>query len=195
MNPQNETVFEEHIAQYLAASPLYNQRKSLQFDIDNLVDREMLEHFLQAQTMVWQRLKNHFPGRETETVVAEINKFLNRGDSLLTLFNKGITIKGTKIRFMMPKPVLENEDSNNYQLYLSNRFSVVRQMRYSTATDDCGNELDMCILLNGLPLMTFELKNEGTGQNYGHGIYQYRYNRSPVNRMLRNCLVHFVMGD
>lgn len=24
MNPQNETVFEEHIAQYLAASPLYN---------------------------------------------------------------------------------------------------------------------------------------------------------------------------
>lgn len=58
----------------------------------------------------------------------------------------------------MPKPVLENEDSNNYQLYLSNRFSVVRQMRYSTATDDCGNELDMCILLNGLPLMTFELK-------------------------------------
>ena len=46
MNPLNETVFEEHIAEYLAASPLYNQRKSSQFDIDNLVDREMLEHFL-----------------------------------------------------------------------------------------------------------------------------------------------------
>ena len=195
MNPLNETVFEEHIANYLAASPLYNQRKSSQFDIDNLVDREMLEHFLQAQTVAWQRLQNHFPGRETETVIAEINKFLNRGDSLLTLFNKGITVKGTKIRFMMPKPVLENEDSSNYRLYLSNRFSVVRQMRYSTAADDSGNELDLCILLNGLPLMTFELKNEGTGQNYGHGIYQYRYNRSPVNRMLRNCLVHFVMDN
>lgn len=195
MNPLNETVFEEHIAEYLSASPLYNQRKSSQFDIDNLVDREMLKHFLQAQTTAWQRLQNHFPGRETETVVAEINKFLNRGDSLLTLFNKGITIKGTKIRFMMPKPVLENEDSANYQLYLSNRFSVVRQMRYSTAADDSGNELDLCILLNGLPVMTFELKNEGTGQNYGHGIYQYRYNRSPVNRMLRNCLVHFVMDN
>lgn len=46
MNPLNETVFEEHIAEYLASSPLYNQRKSSQFDIDNLVDREMLEHFL-----------------------------------------------------------------------------------------------------------------------------------------------------
>lgn len=195
MNPLNETVFEEHIAEYLAASPLYNQRKSSQFDIDNLVDREMLEHFLQAQTTAWQRLQHHFPGRETEIVVAEVNKFLNRGDSMLTLFNKGITIKGTKIKFMMPKPVLEEEDSSNYQLYLSNRFSVVRQMRYSTTADDSGNELDMCILLNGLPLMTFELKNEGTNQNYGHGIYQYRNNRSPVNRMLRNCLVYFVMDN
>lgn len=195
MNPLNETVFEEHIAEYLAASPLYNQRKSSQFDIDNLVDREMLEHFLQAQTTAWQRLQHHFPGRETEIVVAEVNKFLNRGDSMLTLFNKGVTIKGTKIKFMMTKPVLEEEDSSNYQLYLSNRFSVVRQMRYSTTADDSGNELDMCILLNGLPLMTFELKNEGTNQNYGHGIYQYRNNRSPVNRMLRNCLVHFVMDN
>ena len=195
MNPLNETVFEEHIAEYLAASPLYNQRTSSQFDIEHLVDYEMLEHFLQAQTTTWQKLQNHFPGRETETVVAEINKFLNRGDSLLTLFHKGITIKGAKIRFMMPKPVLENEESNNYQLYLNNRFSVVRQMRYSTAAEDSGNELDLCILLNGLPFMTFELKNEGTGQNYGHGIYQYRFNRSPVNRMLRNCLVHFVMDN
>ena len=195
MNPLNETIFEEHIADYLAASPLYNKRTSAQFDIDNLVDKEMLEHFLQAQSISWQKLQNHFPGRETDTVIAEINKLINRGESFLTLFNKGFTIKGTKIRLMMPKPVLDGPESKNYQLYLHNRFSVVRQMRYSTASEDKGNELDLCILLNGLPLMTFELKNEGTNQNYGHGIYQYRFNRSPVNRMLRNCLVHFVMDN
>ena len=195
MNPLNEIIFEEHIAKYLAASPLYNQRESSQFDIDNLVDKEMLEHFLQAQSISWQKLQSHFPGRETDTVVAEINKLINRGESFLTLFNKGFTIKGAKIRLMMPKPVLDGPESKNYQLYLHNRFSVVRQMRYSTASEDKGNELDLCILLNGLPLMTFELKNEGTNQNYGHGIYQYRFNRSPVNRMLRNCLVHFVMDN
>ncbi len=195
MNPLNETIFEEHIADYLAASPLYNKRTSAQFDIDNLVDKEMLEHFLQAQSISWQKLQSHFPGRETDTVVAEIIKLINRGESFLTLFNKGFTIKGAKIRLMMPKPVLDGPESKNYQLYLHNRFSVVRQMRYSTASEDKGNELDLCILLNGLPLMTFELKNEGTNQNYGHGIYQYRFNRSPVNRMLRNCLVHFVMDN
>lgn len=195
MNLLNEAKFEEHIADYLAASPLYNKRTSSQFNIDNLVDSEMLEHFLKAQPMTWQKLQNHFPGHETEMVVTEINKLLNRGDSLLTLFNKGFTIKGAKIRLMMPKPVLDGPETPNYQLYLNNRFSVVRQMKYSTSWDDKDNRLDLCILLNGLPLMTLELKNEGTNQNYGHGIYQYRFHRSPVNRMLRNCLVHFVMDN
>ena len=74
MNPLNETKFEEHIAEYLASSALYNQRTSAQFDINNLVDKEMLEHFLQAQSISWQKLQSHFPGRETDTVVAEINK-------------------------------------------------------------------------------------------------------------------------
>ena len=87
MNPLNETLFEEHIAEYLAASPLYNQRKSSQFDIDNIVDKEMLEHFLQAQTITWQKLQNHFPGRETETVVTEINKLINAG-SLYDVIDK-----------------------------------------------------------------------------------------------------------
>ena len=195
MNPLNETIFEEHIAEYLAASPLYNKRTSAQFDIDNLVDKEMLEHFLRAQSISWQKLQNHFPGRETDTVVAEINKLINRGESFLTLFNKGFTIKGAKIRLMMPKPALDGPASQNYQLYLSNRFSVVRQMRYSTATEDRDNEIDLCILLNGLPLITVELKNEGTNQNYHNGINQYRFNRSPINRMLRNCLVHFVIDN
>ena len=45
------------------------------------------------------------------------------------------------------------------------------------------------------PLFTFELKNEGTGQNYTHGIAQYRTQRNAENRMLRNCLVHFVMDN
>lgn len=41
----------------------------------------MLEHFLQAQTISWQKLQNHFPGRETETVIAEINKLINSPSS------------------------------------------------------------------------------------------------------------------
>ena len=194
-NPLNETIFEEHIAEHLANSPLYNKRVSAQFDIDNLCDHDMLEQFLRQQPKVWGKLTSFFPGRETDVVIAEYNKQINRGESILRILQKGFTIKGAKIKFCQFKPVLDSEESENYKLYLANRFSVVRQMRYSTSGTDTGNELDLCILLNGLPVMTFELKNEGTSQNYGNGIYQYRYERNPQNRMLRNCLVHFVMDN
>lgn len=190
----NETFFEAHIANYLAGSDLYNQRSSTQFDIERLCDAEMLEQFLQQQPMVWNKLTKHFPGEEAETVIREYNKRLDRGESILTIMRKGFTVSGAKVKFCQFKPILEGEGTDNYRLYRANRFSVVRQMRYST-DEDLGKELDLCILLNGIPLFTFELKNEATGQNYTHGIRQYRTDRNPQNRMLRNCLVHFVMDN
>ena len=194
LNPLSETTFEAHIANYLANSDLYNQRSSGQFDIERLCDTEMLEQFLRAQPIVWKKLSQHFAGRETETVIREYNKRLDRGESILTIMRKGFTVSGAKVKFSQFKPTLEGEGTENYRLYRANRFSVVRQMRYSMGADS-GNELDLCILLNGIPLFTFELKNEGTGQNYTHGIAQYRTQRNAENRMLRNCLVHFVMDN
>jgi type III restriction enzyme, res subunit len=194
LNPLSETTFEAHIANYLANSDLYNQRSSAQFDIERLCDAEMLEQFLRAQPIVWNKLSQHFAGRETETVIREYNKRLDRGESILNIMRKGFTVSGAKVKFCQFKPTLEGEGTENYKLYRANRFSVVRQMRYSMGADS-GNELDLCILLNGIPLFTFELKNEGTGQNYTHGIAQYRTQRNAENRMLRNCLVHFVMDN
>lgn len=193
-NLLNETTFEEHIANYLANSDLYNQRSSAQFSIENLCDEEMLEQFLRQQPVVWAKLAKHFPGHEVATVICEYNKRLNRGESILTMMRKGFTVSGAKVKFCQFKPVLEGEGTVNYRLYRANRFSVVRQMRYSIG-EDSGNELDMCILLNGIPLFTFELKNEGSGQNYTYGISQYKNDRDPQNRMLRNSLVHFVMDN
>ena len=194
MNPLNETTFEEHIADYLAQSDLYNKRYSAQFDIENLCDPEMLEQFLRQQPLTWNKLSRLFPGQETAIVIREYNKRLDRGESILNIIRKGFTVSGAKVKFAQFKPVLEGEGTDNYRLYRANRFSVVRQMRYSTGNDR-DNELDLCILLNGIPLFTMELKNEGTGQNYTHGINQYREHRDPQNRMLRNCLVHFVMDN
>ena len=194
INLLNETKFEEHIASYLAGSDLYNQRSSSQFDIEKLCDVEMLEQFLRQQPVVWNKLTKHFPGQEVATVIREYNKRIDRGESILTIMRKGFTISGAKVKFCQFKPVLEGEGTDNYRLYRANRFSVVRQMRYSLGKDS-GNELDLCILLNGIPLFTFELKNEGSDQNYTHGILQYKRHRDPHNRMLRNCLVHFVMDN
>lgn len=202
LNPLNETKFEEHIAECLSQGDLYNERRSSDFDIEKLCDMEMLERFLRAQPQTWYKLSQAYPGQEVEAVVTEYNKKLNRGESILSILQKGFKIKGIHIKFVQFKPILDGADSPAYELYRQNRFSVVRQMRYSTSTHSYGsrsneslNELDLCILVNGIPLLTCELKNEGSGQNYWHGIYQYQYERNPENRMLRNCLVHFVMDN
>ena len=57
-----------------------------------------------------------------------------------------------------------------------NIFSVTRQVRYS---NDSGNELDLAIFINGLPVLTFELKNSLTKQTLADAIVQYQTTRSP----------------
>ena len=41
----NETLFEKHIAEYLAGSKMYNQRTPKDFNIQKLVDSDMLLQF------------------------------------------------------------------------------------------------------------------------------------------------------
>jgi type I restriction enzyme, R subunit len=47
-------------------------------------------------------------------------------------------------------------------LYALNRFSITRQLAYSS--DETRRALDLCLFINGLPIATFELKNSLTRQ-------------------------------
>ena len=75
-----------------------------------------------------------------------------------------------------------------------NIFSVTRQLRYS---NDSGNELDMAIFINGLPVLTFELKNSLTKQTLADAIVQYQTTRSPQELLfqLGRCVAHIAVDD
>ena len=197
MNIDNETKFEEHIEAALLASPLYIKREPKDFDIKRRVDADMLYQFLRLQTDTWARMIKRFKSDDAalDAVIKDYNSKLDNGHSLVDILRKGLKIQGIPIKLMQTKPTLAGEDSALHQLYLANRFAVVRQMHYSLDKADKGNELDLCILLNGFPIITAELKNEGTGQNYTNGIWQYRNHRDPKNAMLRTALVHFVIDN
>lgn len=197
MNIDNETKFEAHIEAALLASPLYIKRDPKDFDIKRRVDPDMLYQFLRSQTDVWARMIKRFKSDDAalEAVIKDYNSKLDNGHSLVDILRKGLKIQGIPIKLMQTKPTLAGEDSALHELYLANRFAVVRQMRYSLDKTDKGNELDLCILLNGFPIITAELKNEGTGQNYTNGIWQYRHDRDPKNPVLRTALVHFVIDN
>jgi type I restriction enzyme R subunit len=76
-----------------------------------------------------------------------------------------------------------------------NRFSVTRQLRYSR--DETQLALDLAIFINGLPVATFELKNNLTKQTVEDAVEQYQRDRDPRERLFEfgRCMVHFAVDD
>ena len=81
------------------------------------------------------------------------------------------------------------------KLHAENRFSITRQLAYST--DETRRALDLCLFINGLPIATFELKNSLTKQTVEDAVEQYRRDRNPRERLFDfgRCVVHFAVDD
>ena len=80
-------------------------------------------------------------------------------------------------------------------MYAKNIFSVTRQLRYS---QDAGKlALDVCLFINGLPVITMELKNQLTKQNTENAVCQYKEDRDPHDLLFsfKRCMVHFAVDD
>ena len=79
--------------------------------------------------------------------------------------------------------------------FAANIFSVTRQLRYSR--DGSALSLDMAVLINGLPLATFELKNKLTKQTVDDAVQQYQRDRDPKELLFQfgRCVVHFAVDD
>ncbi len=81
------------------------------------------------------------------------------------------------------------------ELHAQNRFSVTRQFAYSN--DETRRALDLGLLINGLPVATFELKNSLTKQTVTDAVEQYRRDRDPREPLFAfgRCVVHFAVDD
>ena len=80
-------------------------------------------------------------------------------------------------------------------LHAQNRFSITRQLAYSM--DETRRALDLGLFINGLPIATFELKNNLTKQTVEDAVEQYKRDRSPAERLFEfgRCVVHFAVDD
>ena len=76
-----------------------------------------------------------------------------------------------------------------------NRFTVVRQLRYSR--DDTQRALDIGLFINGLPVFTFELKNGLTKQTAADAVEQYKKDRNPREKLFEpgRCVAHFAVDE
>lgn len=96
-------------------------------------------------------------------------------DGLINVLRHGFKHKGIKFHVCYFKP--ESSLNQTAQgLYNKNIVQVQRQWYYSTLNN---NSVDMVLILNGIPVFAFELKNQYTGQNVDNSKRQWMYDRDP----------------
>ena len=191
-NILSEKEYQRYIIERLVGEHGYVERKNFCFDAKFAMDREMLFKFLdETQPETMASLRKVFRDKTEDTVVAAINTELtkNRG-SLIDALKHGVEIANYKLNLFFRKPAsgLNRELVARYE---KNIFSVMEEV---WATDD--ERVDLVVFINGLALMSFELKCNFAGQSYHDAILQYREARDPNARLFRfkaGCLVNFAM--
>lgn len=189
-----EKGLETLITNYLCDTATGNSfvlRQHPQYNRIECVDEDLLFDFLQAtQEKEVQKLQAIHGNSYRSKVLYRLNNQIKL-IGIIEVLRKGITDNNIKLKLFYDKPV-SNLNEKDTTLYNKNVFSVTRQVHYSNQNE---NSLDMVIFINGLPIITFELKNELTKQNVKDAIKQYKTNRDAKEELFRlgRCMVHFAV--
>ena len=191
-NILSELEFEDYIIERLVQDDGYIARDHTYYDEKFAVDRELLMRFLwdtQPETMA--QLKKVFKDKLEETLIATINaEATKERGSLLSLFKHGVELANFKLDLLYQKPATTfNKDAA--LRYQKNIFSVMKEVWASEK-----ERVDLVIFINGLAVISIELKCNPAGQSYADAITQYRTERNPKTRLFRfkaGCLVCFAM--
>lgn len=180
------------IEQLTDGSTGYIERKASSFDRFFAMDKEMFFKFLNdTQSEEMEALRKVYKSDLEDTIVNYINREVTKGSgSLLDVLKHGIEISNLKLNLMYTKPAT-TFNKELLSKYEKNIFSVMEEV---WASDD--ERIDLVIFLNGLAIMSFELKCNAAGQSYQDAIYQYRTQRNPKTRLFwfkAGCFVNFAM--
>jgi type I restriction enzyme R subunit len=163
------------------------------YDREYAIDLAQLRAFLlatQRNTAETLDLDRDAPARRNflARLQGEISK---RG--VIDVLRNGLKHGPHAIDFFYGTPSPGNVKATEH--FAQNRFSVTRQLRYSR--DETQLALDLCLFVNGLPVATFELKNNLTKQTVEDAVQQYKRDRDPRERLfeLGRCAVHFALDE
>ena len=145
----------------------------------------------ETQPREWAKLEALLGERTGEQVLADLCKWMDANGSLATL-RHGFKCYGRTLRpaFFKAAHGLNPELEASYA---ANRVGITRQLRYSPKSE---KSLDVTLSLNGIPVVTVELKNPLTGQTIEDARRQYQRDRDPRESIFtfkRRTLVHFAV--
>lgn len=162
-----EAAFLSPAGGYVKGADTYDPKLGLYAD-------RLIDFVQKTQPKEWARFEN---ANKIDTVRKFCVAFNNACDmiGLVAVLRHGFKHRGISFRVCYFKP----ESSLNKtaaELYARNHVACYRQWFYST---DTKKSVDMVLVLNGIPVFAFELKNQYTGQTVDNAKKQWMYDRDP----------------
>ncbi|MBM4388338.1 MAG: type I restriction endonuclease subunit R, partial [Deltaproteobacteria bacterium] len=149
------------------------------YDREYCVDLSQLRVFLQnTQPEAAEAIEIEMDSPARRRFLARLQGEVSRR-GIIDVLRNGVKHGAHSIDLFYGAPSPDN--SKAQERFRANRFSVTRQLRYSR--DETRLALDLALFVNGLPVATFELKNNLTKQTVEDAVQQYRRDRDPRDRL------------
>lgn len=187
----SEAAFETVIEVYLLHRGFTNVAAET-FDRERAIFPETVLAFIQeTQPKEWAKLEALHGDKTGAQILSDLCKWMDTNGALATL-RHGFKCYGRTLHAAYFKAAHELNPELEAR-YAANRLGLTRQLHFSSRSE---KSLDVTLSLNGIPLVTLELKNPLTGQTVEHARRQYKQDRDPrepIFEFKRRTLVHFAV--
>ncbi|TGL13093.1 type I restriction endonuclease subunit R [Leptospira levettii] len=170
MKSDKEKIFENHIAAYLTEKHRYTQLSAADCtDTDfHFIAAHLLDFIKDTQLSKYGKLQENY-GTDTDREILEALKTELERKPLWVIMRNSLPVRGIAFDLYYPKPRSSNSQTS-FDNYNKNKFSLKQQYHFSS---DTSQSIDLVLFLNGLPIITIELKHEDEGQNVYDAVEQY----------------------
>ncbi len=194
MSNYNEAAFESAIEIYLTEQEGYKSRHHNLFNREICLDTEVFIEFVKAtQPKEWDYLNKIHKDATGKQLIEDLVRALNsEHEGTLNVLRHGFKCFGRMIHAAYFAPA-SGMNPETQRLYQANILTITRQARYSTKHE---NSVDIVLCVNGIPVVTIELKNQLTHQTFENAIHQFKHDRDPNDILFafkKRALVHFAV--
>lgn len=187
-----EKNFEEAIENYLITEGGYEKGNPEHLNRATALDEETFIRFIKiTQPTEWEKHTRNYPQNPEQALLKRFQDEVSATD-LLYVLRHGFKDRGVKFYPCIFKPE-STKNPKHAEKYSQNILHCTRQMKFSLIDE---RSIDIVLLLNGIPVVSMELKNQFTGQDVSNAISQYKFNRATKDKMFefkQRVLVHFAV--
>lgn len=187
-----ERNFEEAIENYLITKGGYEKGLPEHLNRASALDEDTFLRFIKTtQPREWEKHCKNYPTNPEQALLKRFQDEVS-ATNLLQVLRHGFKDRGVKFYpcFFKPETTLNPETVERYN---QNILHCTRQMKFSLLDE---RSIDIVLLLNGIPVVSMELKNQFTGQDVSNAINQYKFDRATKDKMFefkQRVLVHFAV--